>query len=270
MAIKKRLFVFSASLFVLLIAITSWNSSQSENVGNTRAVDGLRELKEKLVVANRILDSEGLASPLGHISVRVPNTDRILISRTRAPGLVTLDDIVVINLDGEVLEGEGDLYNEIYMHTEIYRSRSEINSVAHTHSTMAIVVSLSGEGIKPISNEAVDFFSGVKTYEKIGLITTREKGEEVAKLLGQDNALLLKGHGAVIVGTSLEQAAIRAISLERAAYIQILAKGDIKPYSREEMETYSSAVKRALEKEAASLRSWEYFKEKALKKTKSQ
>ena len=194
------------------------------------------ELKEKLITGNRILDLKELVAPYGHISARIPNSDRFFITSAKSPGLVTLEDVLVVNLDGEIVEGEGTTYSEVHMHSGIYKARDDVNAIAHTHSDYAVALTVADIPFHPAMNQGVQYIGPAKTWDKIGTIITNELGEQVAELLGTDNALLLKRHGAVIVGPTVELTTIRAIFLERAAKIQLLATtvGEPVPFTAEE------------------------------------
>ena len=110
--------------------------TSANSAGGSRADEAtLRELKEKLIIAGRILDMEDLVRPLGHITVRVPGTETFLITRGVSPGMAMLDDIVVCDMDGKVIEGKySQTFGEVLCHAGVYRKRKDIQSVAHTHS----------------------------------------------------------------------------------------------------------------------------------------
>src|SRR5688572_8917905 len=91
------------------------------------------KLVENLILANRMLDEARLAVPFGHVSARV-GEDRFLISRAVPPALVTERDMLLVDLNGKVLEGEGRWHGESWIHICIYRTRPEVNGVVHTHS----------------------------------------------------------------------------------------------------------------------------------------
>jgi ribulose-5-phosphate 4-epimerase/fuculose-1-phosphate aldolase len=195
-------------------------------------------LKETLVTASRILANEGLVKAYGHISVRIPDTDRFLISPRMSPALVHYEDILTMNLAGEVLEGKKPSNSEVYIHTCIYRDRPDVNSVSHTHSPMAVVLGVAGQTIQPISNAGVRFASGVPLFTKPVMIDNEQLGDEVAAMLGQHSAIMLKGHGAVIVGKELKQTCLASITLEEAAQLQFWATLIGKPavYDEEEIK----------------------------------
>ena len=223
------------SLALLLLGLTAQCGQGAggrqlpEQEGTRSELGEVDELREKLILGNRILDQQELVTPLGHISARIPNSDRIFITRAKSPGLVTVEDVLVVNLDGEVVEGEGITYSEIHMHTGIYKARDDVNAIAHTHSDYAVALTIADIPFRPSMNQASQYIGQAKTWDRIGTIPTSELGAQVAEFLGADNALLLKGHGAVIVGPTIELTTIRAIFLERAAKLQLLAATVGKP-----------------------------------------
>lgn len=188
-------------------------------------------LKKLVAQGSRVLDAAGVADVFGHLSIRVPDSDRFLLPRAMSPGLVTDADVLTMNWDCEIVEGEGHPFIEAVIHSSIYCARPDVHSVAHFHSPMAIVLSMVGQGIKPVagSNSTLAFLSGTPVYEELTptmttLITTREQGESLAKLLGNCRAVLLRGHGSVVVGSSVQDTCLRSFNLERLAQLQVFAQ----------------------------------------------
>jgi len=198
----------------------------------------IKQLKNKLVLANKILDLENLAKPLGHISVRVPATDTFLITQNVAPGMATLDDIVVCNMEGKVIEGKYPrTFSEVVIHTGVYKKRKDVQSVVHTHSPYVIALSMVEIPVLPASHEALELCSEpIAIYKKIVFVDKPGLGEEIADLFGPNKAVMLKGHGAVILGKSIEEAAIMAVKLELSAKLQLLAMsaGKLVPFTEQE------------------------------------
>ena len=112
----------------------------------------IRQLKEKLILANKALDFLKMATPFGHVSVRIPGTETFLITGPVAPAMATQKDIVVCDMNGNVLEGKyKSTYSEVAVHTGIYKKRKEFNSVVHSHSTYVIALSLANLTVLPTS-----------------------------------------------------------------------------------------------------------------------
>ena len=224
-------------------------------------------LADDLVTANKILDRAELAVPFGHVSVRIPQTDRFLISRAIAPGVVTDSDILVVNLQGKILEGTGKWHGESWIHICLYRARPEINGVVHTHSLYVTALATAEAGFIPATIFGTAF-ADTKTYTKAGLINTEERGIAMANLMGDSVALLLKGHGGSVAGNTLEEATARAIMLEEAAKVQILAglAGKVTPYAAEELIGFKEELgeQKVRNDRPGGLfeRVWEYYRSK--------
>ena len=171
----------------------------------------LRELKEKLILAGRILDMEDLVRPLGHITVRVPGTETFLITRGVSPGMATVDDVLVCDMDGNVIEGKySRTFGEVLAHAGVYRKRKDIRSVAHTHSWNVMALSMTETTIVPASFESIKVaYEPVALYKKVSFLDNLDVTEEIADLIGPNRAVILKGHGAIVVGKSIEEALFR-------------------------------------------------------------
>jgi len=221
----------------------------------------LEDLKKKLIIANKVLDMYNLAKPLGHISVRIPGTDTFFITRSVAPGMATIEDIVVCDLGGNVIQGNYQrTYGEVAAHTGVYATRKDINSVAHIHPPHVIALSMTETPIVPASiNSFTVGHEAISIFKKIMFIDDQAIGEEVADLLGPNKAVTLKGHGAVVVGKSLEECTDNAVALENAAYLQLLAgtAGKVLPLTPQEKQPLVDY----LTKNAGSgaTRAWAYY-----------
>jgi L-ribulose-5-phosphate 4-epimerase len=197
------------------------------------------QLKERVALGNRILSHQGLADYHGHLSARIPGTRRFLIKPVLAPlGTIKAKDIIEVDIDRYKKECEanyakaGNLRQEIKLkippretmiHAAIYESRPDVGCVVHTHQPLATAFSVGGRPILPIYNQAAPFAPETPIFPSPRLIYTVQDGIEVSGALGDRMALLLQGHGIVTVGEGVEQAAVNAIYLERAAYMQWIA-----------------------------------------------
>ena len=223
-----------------------------------------KELVEKLVIANRILDHEQLTVPLGHISVRVPDEEQILISRNIAPGRVTAKDILCLDLKGEIVKGKGKVYAEVPLHFSIYRLRKDVKSVAHIHPVYVIALSMAKIPLQPMSNELL-FLSDedIPIYDDPQLIDTDEKGDDLARALGNRSSISIKGHGAAVVGKTIEETVVLAIHMEQAAKLQIMANVAGKPfrYPLDQIESWRNTIKSYTGGKPTE-REWDYYKAK--------
>ncbi|NIO11084.1 MAG: hypothetical protein GTO40_24950 [Deltaproteobacteria bacterium] len=223
------------------------------------------DIRKNLVVANQILDFTGLTVPFGHVSVREPGKDRLWISRAIAPGLVGDDDLLLVDFNGKVLEGKGKWHGETWIHICTYQRRPDVNGIVHTHSLH--VTSLATAEATYLPGTVFGFpFAGSKIYKKAGLINSRKRGDELSDLMGKDTAVLMKGHGGSVAGSTLEEATVKAVMMEEAAKIQLLAglAGGAKPYLEEELADFKQELAElAVQNDRpAGLfeRTWAYYK----------
>ncbi|MSQ56613.1 MAG: class II aldolase/adducin family protein [Limnohabitans sp.] len=203
------------------------------------------QLINDLVVANHILVNEGVVDSFGHISVRHDkHPDRFLISKSMAPALVIAKDVLCCDLDGQVLESQERCYVERFIHSEIYKARPDVMSVIHSHSPAIIPFVVTKQRLRPICH--MSGFLGAKTpvFEiRLGagesidlLIRNQALGKALADSLGPHAVALMRGHGSVTVGYSIQQAVYRAIYTESNARLQIMSMplGDIEYLTDEE------------------------------------
>jgi len=136
---------------------------------------------------------------------------------------ITAKDIIVIDYEGNKLIGSGRRHSEYPIHTEIYKMYPHVNCVIHTHPFYSIIVAATEGTIKTISHEG-SLFSGIPLFtETTSLIRSPESGRAVAKCLKGNRALLMRNHGVVVTGASIEEATVYAVLLEKAAKLQVIA-----------------------------------------------
>lgn len=186
------------------------------------------ELKQKLIDAGCILEAEGQGDlTRGHVSVRVPGDPSHFFMKPHSFGFdeITLENLVICNLEGEKVAGGGRKHSEVYIHSEIFKQRPDVNSVIHTHPTYAVALSATGRALQSISQPSVAFSDGLPYYnDTIDLIRSKEMGAGVARALGSCKAVLMRNHGVAVVGATLEESTILAIMLDNACHIQLLAQ----------------------------------------------
>lgn len=192
----------------------------------------LKELKETLAYSCNILAQEGhWDNILGHVSVRIPKQDKILM-KPHSFGFEEIrpQHIIVCNLDGKKIEGKYERHSEIFIHTEIFKARPDVNCVVHSHPPYATAFASLRQPLRPISHEGNIFYEGLPLFDyTTALIRTPELGHEVAKSLGNCRGVLMKNHGSTVVAESIEVATLYAIFLEKAARIQLLATASGEP-----------------------------------------
>ena len=195
-------------------------------------------LVESLAVANRILYDQGVVDGFGHVSVRHDRSPaHFLLARNMAPALVTPADILTFDLDGQALDaGDRRVYLERFIHAEIYRARTDVVAVVHSHSPSVIPFAATRTPLRPIYHMSGFLGAGSALFEIRDvagdsdlLIRNAELGRALAASLGGNAAVLMRGHGSTVVGTSLQQVVYRAIYAETNARLQTqaLALGDV-------------------------------------------
>jgi ribulose-5-phosphate 4-epimerase/fuculose-1-phosphate aldolase len=214
----------------------------SHRSGGKVAADVLRDL----AAASRILADQGVVDAFGHVSLRHPDApDRYLISRSMAPALVEADDIMEIALDGDPCGGDTrPAFLERFIHCEIYRARPEVTSVVHSHSPTVIPFGVTATPMQAMFHNAAFLAEGVPVFdiaEKFGVtdmpVGDRAKGQELASVMGRAPVVLMRAHGSVAVGASLQTAVFRAVYTEVSARIQHQAMalgGSIAALTKEE------------------------------------
>ncbi len=151
---------------------------------------------------------------------------------------MTDNNIITVNIEGDKVSGDWPRHNEVFIHSEVMRARPDINCVIHTHPRIRHRVLVFGKATQsPMSNDGTMFSAGVPIFsETTDLIISQERGKAVAKALGQGGVVILRNHGIVTAGRTIEEAVFLAIKLERACRIQMLAEqaGGPKLFVKEE------------------------------------
>lgn len=191
----------------------------------------LLSLKKQLAKAHRIITAGGLW-PLtkGHVSARIPGTDRVLIlghihSEGRNLADTDVDDLVTIDIEGRPIEGRIEPVDERFAHVAVMQARPDVMSVVHCHSTYATAFGIAGVKIIPVGNRGAIFAPEVPILDFDRQIDTPERGAMVAKAIGDGYAVVLKNHGVVVAADSVENATIAAFALEETAQLQWIASG---------------------------------------------
>jgi ribulose-5-phosphate 4-epimerase/fuculose-1-phosphate aldolase len=201
----------------------------------------LTELKEKLAMSSRMLFNSGLVDYSGHISVRIPGSDHLLIlPHPVSRATVVPGDMVVTDFDGRVIEGKYKAPSEVYMHARAYKTRKDIQSVAHLHNHMVAILSMVDKPFYPASSNPGAFFGPgpMPLYMDPALIHTIEQGDAVAQALGSSDALMLRGHGSLVVGQAIEWVFAACVDLEEAAarFYKASLLGAVRVYSEDETQ----------------------------------
>jgi ribulose-5-phosphate 4-epimerase/fuculose-1-phosphate aldolase len=229
------------------------------------------QLIDDLVAANRILADQGVLDGWGHVSVRHPrDPNRYLLSRSLAPELVAPSDIMEFDLDSVPVDPKGrSRYSERFIHGEIYRARPDVMAIVHTHAPALIPFGITKVPLQPVYHRSAFISAGVPVFEirETGmtdmLIRDKALGQALAKALGDHPAALMRGHGAVVVGPSIQRVVGRSIFLPLSATMQMQAAalgGPVTYLDPEEARLIEA-------REGYGLgRAWEAWKRKAMAK----
>ena len=233
------------------------------------------KLIEDLVAAGRILADHGLLDGWGHVSVRHDkDSNRYLMSRGLSAELVTAKDIIEFDLDSRPVDTHGlpmsGLFTERYIHGEIYKLRSDVMAVVHTHAPSLIAFGDTNVALKPMYHRAAFIAFGIPVFEireKAGmtdmLIRNMTLGHDLAEALGDHPAILMRGHGAAITAPTLQRVVARTIFLSLNATLQADAMRMGAPITYLDIE---EARKIEAREGHGLARTWEGWKKKAMAK----
>lgn len=223
------------------------------------------EIREKIAVATKILLAERMIGPFGHCSARVDGTDLFAIlghkdDHVKDASEIGPDDVVLIDIEGNVVDGNLDVPGERHIHLEIYKQRPEVQSVVHAHPAGCVAFSIVGRAPLTIWHLCTVFAEGIPIFESSIQIDTVELGRKVADTLGSYKAVLLKGHGVAVVGESIEDATVSAVSLERSAQLELTAStlGQVREIPLDELTDELVSV--GLTKNEFVQAQWDYWK----------
>ena len=269
--LTRRQFVFTGAVFVtgfgVRVARATVDGQAPASAGPVSSM-----LLDDLVAANRILADQGVLDALGHVSVRHDrDPNRYLLSQSRSAELVDRDDVMEYDLGSNPVNQAGrPMFLERFIHGEIYRARPDVKAICHNHAASLIPFGVTSVPLRAVHQSAAFIVDGVPVFDmrkSAGmtdlLVTDAARGRALAQSLDNRQAVLMRGHGAVVVGPSLPLLVRRSINLELNARLQMQAMalgGNIVYLDPEE-------AKKVMAREDAGLdRSWELWKRKAIGK----
>jgi HCOMODA/2-hydroxy-3-carboxy-muconic semialdehyde decarboxylase len=234
-------------------------------------MDALQRSIGDLVIANRILATENVVDAYGHVSIRHPlKPDRYLLSRSLSPEFVTRQDIVEFALDGEPVGDNRPPYLERFIHGAVYEARPEINAVVHSHAEDILPFSISRTTkMCCVAHVASDMGSDVPVWDiadKFGdetnlLVVNMAQGRDMARALGPNSVVLMRGHGFSAAAEGLLKLVRLSVYLPRNARILLAAMrmGEFKALSEGEIRTRNKFRPGSPEMQ----RGWEYWARRA-------
>jgi len=196
----------------------------------------------------------------GHGSARRDGESFYINSAASARGALTTDDIVAADLDGNLIEGSARPPFEFYIHSEIYRVRPEVHAVMHTHPRWSTFLTMIGAKYRAVYAQGALLGDDIPLVDSPLSVNTRSMGEKVAATLGRGPAVLLKSHGAVVVGSTLVECFALAAYLEENAYRQYMAMQIGDPYVFSEAE--QQAFRERLWTPTLFRKTWDHYHSK--------
>jgi HCOMODA/2-hydroxy-3-carboxy-muconic semialdehyde decarboxylase len=178
---------------------------------------------DDVITASHILTNEGILDSFGHVSARsAKNPDHFFMPRAMPPALVARADIVEVGLDCKPVDPNAPRLNgERYIHCEVYKARSDVQSVIHAHDLAVIPFGIAGVPLRPVVAQAGFLPPETPLFEirdanaadaKRGmLVLDAHLGDALAKTLGPNPVVLMRGHGEAVVGRSVREATVRTI-----------------------------------------------------------
>ncbi len=233
-------------------------------------MNDLNSQLQDLVTANHILAREGVVDAFGHVSIRDPNRpDRYWLSQSRAPQLVTMDDLMEFTLEGEPIDQrDRPMYSERPIHGGLYEARPDVQSVIHNHSLSVIPFGITPTPLRPVFHMAAVIGEELPVWdirEKFGdtnlLVTTMEQGRDLARCAGAGRVTLMRGHGCAVSAPSLKMAVTASIYLQANAQLQMDAMrlGQVTYLSAGEIQEMTETQGKPL----MGSRAWEYWAARA-------
>ena len=218
-------------------------------------------LRVEIAACTRLMNMEGVIGYSGHVSARLPGGDRFLVQdfdQSRAS--LTPEGLVICGMNGRMLSGAPGLRPpaEVYIHSEIYKARADVNAVAHFHHDLTTTFTVvEGQSLVPLKNHAVRWRSGIPVHPDPSHVDSPELGRGLAGTLGPHHALLIRAHGEIVVAEDVRSLLIDCIHFVEngVALYQAAALGRVIPLSEREMDDFARTFKR--DKHVAKL--WTYY-----------
>ena len=219
----------------------------------------MTKLREEIATCTRLLVMQGIVDFSGHVSARIPGANRVLIQpRDTSRAALTADDILIVDLDGNILEGKGPAPSETALHTSVYRARPDALTVCHGHPTISTLFSVADRPLLAVRNFAYRFMDAVPVHSDTTHIRTVEQGRALIQTLGDHRVCLLRGHGTVVVSSSMQELFMDCLDFEENArsLLYATALGPLLPLTRAETAELRASYGRSNYR-AAKL--WEHY-----------
>lgn len=215
------------------------------------------ELRQEILTACRVLDHFRMVEGFGHVSARVPDSDRVVITPRKALRLVQTDDLVEVDPSGKQVGGGGAPPLEVAMHLAIYRRRPDALALCRAHPRHVGAFAVAAEPIAIAHGFGTNLGTRVPVFREPHLITDVAIGDRLAAALGDHVGVMIQANGMIATGQSVPDACVKALFMEETAQLQVLARAaglQPKPYSDEE-----AARRRGSDSPNEPVRAWGYY-----------
>jgi ribulose-5-phosphate 4-epimerase/fuculose-1-phosphate aldolase len=221
--------------------------------------DESKELRGQVAQCCRMLEACGLIDFSGHVSSRSGDNRFLINSRDQSRFTAGPEDLVEADLDGRPL-GKGDVPSEVFIYSSIYRVKPEVNAIAHLHSPAVITLSIARREIFPATLNGALFADGIPMYEDSRLINSPARGDLLARTLGHARAIVIRGHGSVVVAENIKTLFLSCVYFERNAQrlVEAYPIGSPKPLPADQM----AELKEWLIHGRVNVKVWEYYASK--------
>lgn len=199
--------------------------------------------KKAVIEVAQEMERKGLVvGTAGNVSLRLKDpSGRELLAITpsgRYYDSLKVDDIVVVDFEGQRVEGEQKASIETVMHTEVYKARKKVNAIVHAHPAFCSVIAVTGLDIPPLIDEQVIYIGGEIKVAEYALPGTPELAKNAVSALGPRNAVILANHGVLSVGRDMREALTICELAEEMAkiYVSVLSLGKVNTLPAEVVE----------------------------------
>jgi len=217
------------------------------------------ELKQQLVDCIRMLEQSDIIDYNGHASIRLDDNRMLINIGSCQRSRLTVGDICTIDMEGNVIEGNGKPPLEFHLHAGIYRARADVKAVVHAHPKWSTFLTMVGESYQPVYAQGSLVYP-MPVLDSPNSINNRAMADRLAATLGDRPAAMMKSHGAVTVGKDIVEAFVLANYLEENAYRQYMALQIGKPYAFSEQEV--ALCREKLWTASLFKRTWDHFRAK--------
>lgn len=219
------------------------------------------KLRHQVAAVSLLLNAENILGYSGHVSVRLPGRDEFLIQPVdQSRASLRPEHLLVCGMDGRSRERSNSARppSEVFIHTEIFRARPDVQAIAHFHHDLTTTFSLvEGVTLRPIKNHAMRWESGIPTHPDPSHVSSPELGRDLAATLGPHHAALIRAHGQVVVAEDLPSLLVDCVHfVENAeALYRAATLGKVLPLTAKEMEAFRADFSR----ESHARKLWRYY-----------